>query len=111
MRHYCIASYLLLLQWSGGLYAQAPKVMSQDILNNKINLQCSQSSPLFGATNDGRDFFLGMIFPSFSSVMPASLRPFSKCYALVTSYYETDVAVSYFAPNGTEQFSTVYHVN
>jgi hypothetical protein len=86
------------------LYAQAP-------LGSPLKPQCpGDPPPVYGITNDGRDFYLGMLSPSFNSVMNSSLKQYSKVYAFATTYYDNQISVSYFLDDGSETPSVTYQL-
>jgi len=57
-------------------------------------------------TNEGRDFYLGVLYPSFNSVEIGYEPSFFHMYALITTYYANTVRVSYFDGGGKEIFPT-----
>ncbi|MFI5263186.1 MAG: hypothetical protein ACHQM6_01575, partial [Candidatus Kapaibacterium sp.] len=66
--------------------------------------------PPIGLSNEGREFFLGMIYPSFNNnAFNYSLAQYFAVYAYVTSYYDNDIFVSYYDESGTEAGQT-YHI-
>jgi hypothetical protein len=52
-----------------------------------------------GIPSDGRDFYLGFMT---SSIRCPAVQPFINVYALVTSYYDNVIKVSYFDQSGKE---------
>jgi len=64
----------------------------------------------FGISNDGREFYLGMLFPSYYNVQPAADLKFFSVSAVISSYYETDITVSYFDASGIETPPQKNHV-
>ncbi|MEI8135032.1 MAG: choice-of-anchor D domain-containing protein [bacterium] len=68
------------------------------------------SKPQLGLTNDGREFFLGMLYPSYNFVSGAYVKPDFRVFALLSTYYDNDVSVSYFNSNGTETTPQKYHI-
>ncbi|MDP4229824.1 MAG: T9SS type A sorting domain-containing protein [Bacteroidota bacterium] len=61
-------------------------------------------------TNEGREFYLGLLYPTFNNVVQMQTAPYYKVYALITSYYANTVNVSYFDANGLEVFPTMLQV-
>lgn len=51
-------------------------------------------------TNAGREFFLGMIWPTYMNIANSSLVSKYATYALITTYYENTVYVSYYDQSG-----------
>jgi len=56
----------------------------------------------FGLTNEGREFYLGMLYPSYNNVEIPQLLPFFNVYGVITTHYATDVFISYFDASGKE---------
>jgi hypothetical protein len=52
-------------------------------------------------TNEGREFYLGMLYPSYNTIS-LPLQGTLKCYALITSYNDNVVTVSYYDESGKE---------
>ena len=64
-----------------------------------------------GVSNDGKDFYLGYIAPSVNAVLRPEVLAYFGIYALVGSYEDTKVSVSYFDPQtGAESVPTEYSV-
>ncbi len=57
-----------------------------------------------GLTNEGREFLLG------TPVTPPSTLKYSYVYAMINSFYENEVQISYFDSNGHETAPLVYNV-
>jgi len=54
----------------------------------------AQTYPLSG---DGRDFFIGFMFPSYNKVASPAVKVFYGAYALVSSYSDNNhITISYF---------------
>ncbi|MEI8134917.1 MAG: choice-of-anchor D domain-containing protein [bacterium] len=64
---------------------------------------------LYGLSNEGRDFFLGMLYPSYNTIATQLSGADFQVFALVNSHYENDVFVSYY-DNAGEGFPVKYHV-
>lgn len=57
---------------------------------------------LYGLTNEGREFYLGMLFPSYNSVEgPLEIIDF-EVFAMITTHYDNTINVSYFDESGNE---------
>jgi plastocyanin len=57
-------------------------------------------------TNEGREFYLGLLYPTFNNVAQGYVPYYFKVYALITTYYSNTVNVSYFDGGGVEVFPT-----
>ncbi|MFI5263111.1 MAG: T9SS type A sorting domain-containing protein [Candidatus Kapaibacterium sp.] len=56
----------------------------------------------FGLTNEGREFYLGMLIPSYNSVEgPYESKGF-EVFAMMTTHYDNTINVSYFDETGNE---------
>jgi plastocyanin len=66
--------------------------------------------PLYGLTNEGREFYLGMLYPSYNYVAGTYVGIDFNVFALVSTYYENDISVNYFDPTGSEIAQQKYHV-
>ncbi|MEP7235616.1 MAG: hypothetical protein ABI778_09995, partial [Ignavibacteriota bacterium] len=53
-------------------------------------------------TNEGREFYLGMLYPSYMHIASSTLFRELAFYAIITSYYDNVINYSYFDANGTE---------
>jgi plastocyanin len=54
-------------------------------------------------TNEGREFFLGMMYPSYNTVAVTSVKQrYFHVDALITTYYDNVIHVGYFNGSGTE---------
>lgn len=51
-----------------------------------------------GIPSEGRDFYLGYIHPSYNDVVPDNTAGYFRTFALVSSYEDNVVSVSYFDP-------------
>ncbi len=67
-----------------------------------------------GFRSEGREFFLGYLHPTVGPMITTSnggsYDGQYKVYALVSSSQDNEVHVSYYNPNGSEAFPTVYRV-
>ncbi len=57
-------------------------------------------------TNEGREFYLGMLYPTFNNVAQGYVPVFYHTYALITTYYANSVTVTYFDAGGVERSPT-----
>jgi hypothetical protein len=68
-----------------------------------------------GLPVDGRDFYIGLVMPSFYSDPPqlsdGDFHGFSGWFVLVSSYTDNNVLLSYFNPDGTETTSSSYSIS
>jgi len=67
-----------------------------------------------GLPVDGRDFYIGLVMPSFYSDPPqladGDFHGFSGWYVLISSYTDNTATISYFDDAGNETISTPYHI-
>ncbi len=64
-----------------------------------------------GVSSDGRDFYIGYVQPSYYNVLNQSWTGFFKTYALVSTYVDTKVTISYFDDaTGVETTSDIYSI-
>src|SRR5437016_1711889 len=90
-----------------------PKICLLAILTTffSLPLEAQTSS---GVNSDGRDFYIGFVYPSFNKVsVPGTrnARSFFASSALVSAYYDCTVQVSYFdSKTGAEILSKAYPV-
>jgi plastocyanin len=61
-----------------------------------------------GITNEGRDFYLGMLTYSYNNVRPPSEQP--KVYAYISSHYDNLIYISYFNEQGNDDAFMQYHI-
>ena len=68
-----------------------------------------------GLPVDGRDFYIGIVRPSFYANAPqlsdGDFHPFSGIYALISSYTQNTVTFSYFDDNGKEYTGQVFNLS
>jgi plastocyanin len=57
-------------------------------------------------TNEGREFYIGMIYPTYNNIVPKSLANRYVTNLLITTYYDNTVYISYFDDNGKETTPT-----
>jgi hypothetical protein len=74
-----------------------------------IKPQCA-GNPVQGITNDGRDFFLGMLYPSYNTIMSSTLRQYFQVFAFVTTYYDNKITVAYYDDQGKESNPVNYSI-
>src|SRR5471030_1496848 len=60
-----------------------------------LPLQAQTSS---GVSSDGKDFYIGLMFPSYNKVAAPETEAFWGAFALISSYSDNIVQVSYFDP-------------
>ncbi|HEY6170952.1 MAG TPA: hypothetical protein VIX80_01720, partial [Candidatus Kapabacteria bacterium] len=63
-----------------------------------------------GFSTDGKDFYLGFMYPSFNRVIPAFSAGFFRVYAIISSYQDNTAYVSYFNDDGTEGVAQPYKI-
>ncbi len=63
-----------------------------------------------GISTDGKDFYLGFMYPSFNRVIPAFSAGFFRVYAIISSYQDNTAYVSYFNNDGTETAAQPYKI-
>lgn len=72
-------------------------------------ISCAQ-----GITSDGRDYYLGLVYPSFNAqslnLYGKNVQGFFGVYALISSYDDNVVTVGYFDNNGNEINKQKYNV-
>lgn len=73
-------------------------------------LAFSSSIKAQGFSTDGKDFYVGFIYPSFNRVIPAFSAGFFRVYAIICSYQDNIVYVSYFNEDGTEETAQPYKI-
>ncbi|MEI8134596.1 MAG: T9SS type A sorting domain-containing protein [bacterium] len=54
-------------------------------------------------TNEGREFYLGFFYPTYNRFVPSSLSNQFNVYALITSYYQDTLYISYYDDQGKEK--------
>src|SRR4051812_10133068 len=55
-----------------------------------------------GFSSDGKDFYLGYVYPSFNTNTQTGVNGFFAAYALISSYTNNQVTISYFTQTGQE---------
>lgn len=72
------------------------------------------SAPQFasaqGTPSEGKDYYLGFLYPSFNRVIPAFSSGFFRVYAIISSFQDNTAYVSYFDESGVEQAATPYKI-
>jgi hypothetical protein len=59
-----------------------------------------------GLTNEGREFFLGMIYPNYN----VAKNSFFHTYAMINTYYANEVTVNYYDAIGNEMPARIYRI-
>ncbi len=62
----------------------------------------AEFKPHGSLTNAGREFYLGLLYPTYNYIAPSSLFRQYSVYALITTYYDNVIYISYYDANGTE---------
>src|SRR2546421_11956981 len=78
-------------------------------------LALSAESGLFAQTlalpGDGKDFWVGYMYPSYNKVGNSSTAGFYGAYLLISSYTDNNVQISYFDKiSGVESVGSTYFV-
>lgn len=63
-----------------------------------------------GFSTDGKDFYVGFLYPSFNRVIPAFSASFFRVYVIISSYQDNTAYVSYFNEDGTEAAAQPYKI-
>lgn len=63
-----------------------------------------------GITNEGREFYLGMLYPSYYSIASSSASNSFNLSASISSYYDNKVLISYFDQSGRETAAQTYSI-
>jgi hypothetical protein len=84
--------------------------MKKLILVFALFLTFSSQTKAQGLSTDGKDFYLGFLYPSFNRVIPAFSAGFFRVYAIISSYQDNTAYVSYFSENGTEENAIPYKI-
>ena len=63
-----------------------------------------------GTPSEGKDYYLGFLYPSFNRVVPAFSAGYFRIYALISSFQDNTAYVSYFNEDGTEQAAQPYKI-
>ncbi len=71
----------------------------------------AEFKPHGSLTNAGREFYLGLIYPTYNYIAPSSLFRQYIAYALITTYYDNVIYVSYYDASGTELTPKKYIMN
>lgn len=59
-----------------------------------------------GLSNEGREFYLAMLYPNYNT----SKNPFFGVYAMINSYYQNEVSISYYDELGRELPAKTYRL-
>src|SRR5438094_3608731 len=63
----------------------------------------------YGVQSDGKDFWVGFVFPSYNKVANPGTEGFYGAYLLISSYTNNRITVSYFdRTTGVESPGTVF---
>ncbi len=96
---------------SGTSYTYIVEVAGTYSYQNKVYASLGMKGSFTGVrlshgslTNEGREFYLGLLYPTFNNVVQNQTAPYYKVFALITTYYSNTVNVSYFDGSGNEQF-------
>jgi len=102
---------------TGDTFIYVVKVLGEyDFQNNKyasvgMTGNFIAKKQLFGLTNEGKEFYLGLLYPSYNTIVNSYLiTDFNVC-ALISTHYENDVSVSYFNSSGKELDPQSYHLS
>jgi plastocyanin len=92
-------TYTYIVQTAGTYYIENPiwaKLGMRDTITAVFR-------PHGSLTNEGREFYLGMLFPTYNYIVPKNLTRYFHIYALITAYYTDTLYISYFDNNGNEK--------
>jgi plastocyanin len=97
-------SYVVKIQGEYGF--QCPRYAGIGMKSSFIALK-----PLYGLTNEGTEFYLAALTPSYNWVAaPFFLKDF-KVSAFISTYYDNDIYVTYYDNSGIENSLKKYHIN
>src|SRR5579872_4130482 len=85
-------SYTYIVQSSGTYYTENPVWAKLGMRDTIIAV----FRPHGSLTNEGREFYLGMLFPTYNYIVPKNLTRYFHIYALITAYYTDTLYISYF---------------
>jgi hypothetical protein len=80
-------------------------------LNPAIGKSQYGNNPVQGITNDGRDFFMGMLYPSYNTIESSALTQYFQVFAFITTYYDNEIRTWYYDDGGNEIRPIVYHLS
>jgi len=63
-----------------------------------------------GTPSEGKDYYIGFLYPSFNRVIPAFSAGFFRVYAIISSFQENTAYISYFNADGTEGSAQPYKI-
>ncbi|HEY6171636.1 MAG TPA: T9SS type A sorting domain-containing protein [Candidatus Kapabacteria bacterium] len=63
-----------------------------------------------GTPSEGKDYYLGFLYPSFNRVIPAFSAGFFRIYAIISTFQDNTAYVSYFDENGNEEAAQPYAI-
>jgi len=63
-----------------------------------------------GTPSEGKDYYLGFLYPSYNTVVPTQSAGYFKVYAIISSFQENTAYISYFNADGTETASLQYKI-
>ncbi len=66
------------------------------------------TKPLYGISNEGREFYLGFIRPSYWNALNSYVSQSFHINALISTYYDNTIRVSYFENDGREVENNTY---
>ncbi len=96
---------------SGTTYTYIVEVPGTYSYQNKVYASLGMKGSFTGIrlphgslSNEGREFYLGLLYPTFNNVVQNQTAPYYKVFVLITTYYDNTVNVSYFDGSGNEQF-------
>jgi plastocyanin len=101
---------------SGDTFLYVVKFVGEYDYQNNTNVSLGMkgyfvaSEPLNGITNEGKEFYLGMLTPSYNSVATAPVLKDFAVYALISTHYDNNISVSYFDQTGNEILDPIYHI-
>src|SRR5258708_29091739 len=76
-----------------------------------LSAQTAVKSQTYSLPGDGKDFFIGFVNPSYNTVANSSVLAFFGAYALVSSYTDNHVTISYFdKQTGVEVMEARYSI-
>lgn len=84
--------------------------MKKLILVFALFLTFSSQTKAQGLSTDGKDFYLGFLYPSYNRVIPAFSAGFFRVYVIISSYQDNTAYVSYFSEDGIEEAAQPYKI-
>jgi hypothetical protein len=86
------------------------RTLSLLLLVLTLALSVPQFASAQGTPSEGKDYYLGFLYPSFNRVIPAFSAGFFRIYAIISSFQDNTAYVSYFDDNGNEEAATPYKI-